>query len=454
MPVFSTNDSPVISLVALVAGVTQSVVSAFFLQRYRYEAFRRSALHAQEAEIAAALVHVGETLGEHLGRPDMLTRVNALAVDVIGCDWSSTFMWDERRQAYRLASDVGAPPELRTEIEQLEFPPGSIPLLDAARPGRLVEIEDAERQAFIPVELLRRSVTASAVFAPIARRGAIIGFLANGYRARTGAFSARERRLTLGIAHATAAALENARLIGDLQAASRLKSEFVATMSHELRTPLNVIMGYTEMLADGSFEVGGLDWRDTVNRIQRSSVELLELVNATLDLGRLEAGRDTVILAPVDVGALFAELARELEPLVPSGVRLSWRSGSDTARVVTDPVKVKTILKNLAGNALKFTARGAVEITASGGAALVLTVRDTGIGIAPEHLPLIFDMFRQVDGSSTRRFGGVGLGLHIVKRLTDLLGGTVQVESTVGNGSTFTVTLPERSSPRRAETAA
>ncbi len=453
LPAFQTHDAPTIQGVALLAGATTSVVSAFLLERHRFEAFRRSAMHAEEAEIAAALVHVGQTLGEHLGSSDMLARVNALAVAAIGCDTSTTFIFDAQAHAYRLASIVGATPEVETELAQLEFPPGSMPIVDVVTPGELLEIPHAERQSMIPPELLHHTNTASLLLAPIARRGETIGFLVTSFRERTGRFSRRERRLTLGIANAVAVALENARLIRDLQAASRLKSEFVATMSHELRTPLNVIIGYGEMLADGTWDVGSVGWKDTVARVQSSALELLELVNATLDLGRLEAGRETVAGAPVDVDVLLAELARELQPLVPATVVLSMRNDVGGAPIATDRVKLKTILKNLVGNALMFTPAGRGDVAAdAGGDVLVLSVRDTGVGIARDQIPLIFEMFRQVDGSSTRRFSGVGLGLHIVERLVGLLGGTVSVESAVGAGSTFTVALPLRRVDRNART--
>ncbi len=451
-PFFVTTDALVFPAMVLLASATTSVWAAFFLDRYRFDAFSNAAMQTEEAEIAAALARIGETLSRRLGQPDVLDQVNRLTTEALACDWSSLYLLDVRRRVYWLGSNVGSPSDVRAELAELEFPPDSLALLRALVPGELIEIADAREQTWVPVELMRRLGVASALYAPIARGDQIIGVLVIGYVSRSGPFSSRQRRLALGIAHVAATTLENRRLVADLQAANRLKSEFVATMSHELRTPLNVIMGYTEMLADGIVRADEPAYDDTLGRIRTQSVELLNLVSATLDMGRLEAGRESVTLDHVAIEPLFAELARELDALAMPPVAVHWRNALDRAAIVTDRGKLKTILKNLVGNALKFTNAGAVEVGAERVESSVrFTVRDTGIGIAPEHLSVIFEMFRQVDSSSTRKFGGVGLGLHIARRLAELLGGTITVQSVPGVGSAFSVLLPlERAAERIA----
>jgi signal transduction histidine kinase len=443
VPHLVVNDTLTYSILAILTGASTSVLGVRFLERYRRDAFLRAALLTEEAEVAAALADVAETLNANLNAPDMLARVNALAAAALGCDWSATIVWDPDRPVARLHSIVGVPADLEAEAASLEFTADEFPIMSALRPNELIEIEDAGRQALVPRDLCRRFGISSALYAPISREDEVIGVLAHGYGARLGPFSVKQRRIALGISHATAIAMQSARLISDLQAASRLKSEFVSTMSHELRTPLNVISGYTDLLADGAFDPLTASQHDTVIRIRRSALELLDLVNATLDLNRLEAGRDAVVASAVDLVDLFAELGRELEALVPHAVALRWRSEPAATMVESDRVKLKTILKNLVGNALKFTEKGVVEVSAARmNDRLVLEVRDTGIGMSAADLPKIFEMFRQADGSDSRRFGGVGLGLHIVQRLVDLLGGSVAVASAPGSGSTFTVRVP------------
>jgi PAS domain S-box-containing protein len=230
------------------------------------------------------------------------------------------------------------------------------------------------------------------------------------------------------------------------EAANRAKSEFLATMSHELRTPLHVILGYNDLLLEGTFGSLKPEQIDALRRVSRNARELLDLISSLLDISRLEAGRLPIEVKQVDVLDLFKELQAETQEFPQqSGLVFCWRAENDLPILQTDREKLKTVIKNLIGNAIKFTKQGSITIEASSQAnGIEIRVSDTGIGIAPESLAAIFEPFHQLEGSPTHKYGGTGLGLYIVKRLLGLLGGKISVESQIGHGSTFQVWLPVR----------
>jgi signal transduction histidine kinase len=228
------------------------------------------------------------------------------------------------------------------------------------------------------------------------------------------------------------------------EAADRAKSEFLATMSHELRTPLNIIIGYADLISEQAFGPLTYEQTDALRRVKRSAQELYELISAVLDLSRLEAGRLPVDLKVVHVRDLLEELndeMREVQEL--SGLRFVWQVDAQLPPVHTDPAKLKVVIKNLLGNAIRFTKEGSVSIDAHPlGAGVEICVVDTGVGIPRTALTVIFEPFRQIEDPAALQQGGTGLGLHIVKRLLNLLGGDVSVESEEGRGSTFRVWMP------------
>jgi PAS domain S-box-containing protein len=235
----------------------------------------------------------------------------------------------------------------------------------------------------------------------------------------------------------------------ELEKAYRLKSEFLANMSHELRTPINALIGYTALMLDRIY--GDLTPKQVegLTRIQASSQHLLALINDILDLAKIEAGKMPVHLEAASLRSILAEVSAQIEPMVKrKSLEFRVRLSDNIPVLYTDRTKVKQIVLNLLSNAVKFTHRGLVSVSAEAvGNELELRVSDTGIGIRPEHLGVIFEEFRQVDQSRTREYGGTGLGLSITRKLISLLGGEITVTSEYGQGTTFTVRLPLRSEP-------
>jgi len=226
--------------------------------------------------------------------------------------------------------------------------------------------------------------------------------------------------------------------------ASLAKSDFLAIMSHELRTPLTAIMGYEELLADGITGPINPQQAQQLSRIKASAQHLLGLIDEILTFSRIEAGRETIRLEIADVNRLVEDSANLVSPLATEKKLGFVVHLLDPPRFMrTDPMKVRQMIVNLLTNAVKFTETGTVSVkVATSGESVGITVHDTGIGISAEHIDKVFDPFWQVEQQATRRAGGTGLGLTVTRRLARLLGGDVSVESSVGEGTTFVITIP------------
>ena len=238
----------------------------------------------------------------------------------------------------------------------------------------------------------------------------------------------------------------------ELEQASALKSQFLANISHEFRTPLNAILGYTHMLLQGVTGAVTQPQRKSLSRIDSNSRHLLALINDILDITRIEAGRMPLNVTSFRVSELVSEVMSELEPIIRiSNLTVNARVNRTLPLVKTDRQKVKQIVLNLLSNALKFTPTGSITIAAGFDGrqrTMTIAVRDTGVGIPDEARGRIFEDFRQLDDSPTRGYGGTGLGLSICRRLAQMLDGSIDLESEVGQGSTFTLRLPVRARRR------
>lgn len=290
--------------------------------------------------------------------------------------------------------------------------------------------------------VLRRLGLRTVVVVPLCSQAQLLGVLFVGdTTARPAAPESLHLAETVG--ELVTEAIVRTRLYEEAQQASRLKSAFLAMVSHELRTPLTSIIGYADMLRRGMYGTLPEHVHEPLDFIRQGSHALLRLINDILDLSKMEAGRFTVDLHPVELGAVINNVAGVLRPqIVERGLALHIDVASRLPLVYASSTRLEQVLTNLIANAIKFTDTGSITIRArQHGDHLRLSVQDTGIGIAPEDQDTIFGEFRQIDSPHTRRFGGTGLGLAICRRLVNLMGGTISLESSVGVGSTFHVDL-------------
>jgi len=396
--------------------------------------------------VSAALARVGRELISALDTPTMLDRLCQLATEELECRYSFTALWQPKERTFVIVASWGYTPEQAEALRVLQIPEETLADLVA-----YLQKEDMvcwqRSDPLAPLPILPPQDGNSIVLSLALRHGQdLIGIQVCGYPEHIDPAS-HSLRTARGISQIASLALASARLIQELERANRLKSDFLATMSHELRTPLNVIMGYTELLLEDEFGSLETEQADVLRRMDKSTRELLDLILATLDVSRLEAGRLPVEISEVSLPDLLSEIADETQDLLREkpALHFTWHVAPAVPLLRTDRAKLKVVLKNLINNAVKFTAEGSIAVNTDmpfPPDRIEIRVSDTGIGIAPDVLPHIFEMFRQGDSSTTRRFGGVGLGLYIVRQLLGLLGGEVTVESAVGRGSTFRMRIP------------
>jgi len=310
-------------------------------------------------------------------------------------------------------------------------------------------------------EFFRKHGLVSYLGVPLTAKGEALGVISF-YTKEKHEFSRQEVEFLTTVAGQAAIAIQNSQLyeqtkkqaeelkkaIAEMEISNKVKNQFLSVMSHELRTPLNVVLGYTGMLRDGMLGEIPPEQKKVLGKVINRAGDLLTLIRDVLQATQIESRSVIVERQLVSLLDLLDKLRTGYDPTLDKEVNFVWDYPRDLPPVITDSEKLKQILQNLIHNAIKFTEKGSVTITARIKEGIrqrqfvEFKVADSGIGIPKELLPVIFEKFTQADSTETRLYGGVGLGLYIVKEFTELLGGTVQVESEPEKGSTFTVTLP------------
>jgi signal transduction histidine kinase len=331
-------------------------------------------------------------------------------------------------------------------------PEGLQPVLEVLRSRKPMLVEDVSpdwlgHNAQDPrhLELLRALRIESLMILPLFARDRAYGAIKL-VSADTGRrFNKEDLALAQDIASRAALALDNARLYQEAQKANQSKSHFLAVISHDLRTPLNSILGYSELLTMGIPDKLADGSRQHVERVRTSAAHLLYLIDELLAYARLESRNEEVHAADVDVRDIVQQVSEVMQPLAAERNLRFEANLPESTMISTDPDKLRQVLLNLVSNAVKYTKHGEVELqTATEKGRILFRVRDTGVGIAQENLEQIFEPFWQVDVTQRSHANGTGLGLSVVKVLLLLLGGQITVESVLGKGTTFTVSLPRK----------
>ena len=415
---------------------------------------------AQSVAELRALGEVSQAVNSTLDINEVLNTIVTKAVQLSDTDAGAIYDYDESRGEFGLRSTYGMDDDLIAAIKERHVHIGDAGIGHAAAQRAPLQIADVQKEPASEVlDVVVRAGFRALLFVPLLGAERIVGALVV-RRRRPGEFSKQTIDLVQTFAAQSVLAIQNARLfqeIGDksrqLEVASQHKSQFLANMSHELRTPLNAILGYTELILDDIYGETPAKMRGVLERVQRNGKHLLGLINDVLDLSKIEAGQLTLALADYSLKDVVHSVFVAVESLADEkklALRIEVPNNLPTGR--GDERRLTQVLLNLVGNAIKFTDQGEVAIKASAtNGAYTLSVCDTGPGIAPNDQAKIFEEFQQADSSATKKKGGTGLGLSIARRIIELHGGKIWVESEIGKGATFSINLPVKVEQQHAE---
>lgn len=425
----------------------------------------------------AALLRTARAVSDAVKPDEVLRAVAGQLAELLSLHKTAVLLWDAGQQVLRAAASHNVAAK---GYEGLELKLGEGVSGEAALRRDIVCVTDYAVSGYmIPGFEDEQSVLA----APILAGDELLGVLVGADASRARRFDAEDRAVVAAFAAQAAAAIQHARLFQrlnqsleelergeaallaqhqrmrhqqrelwrinqELERAMRLTSEFVANMSHELRTPINAILGYAHLFGKGAYGDLREEGVAAVEGLKSSAESLLGMVDEVLELARIESGAVPLTMEECSAADLVEEAAATARGLLTEGtVEVVAEAGADVPTLLTDRGKLKRILHNLVTNAAKFTSHGRIIITAgkdSQRGLVIFSVQDTGIGIRGPDLRVVFEKFRQVDGTPSRRYGGAGLGLHIVRTLAEVLGGRVEAKSQYGKGSTFTLWIPAR----------
>ena len=442
--------------IALVTSFANQAVIAIENVRLLSELRARTDELARSVGELRALGEVGQMVNSTLEVEGVLNTIVAKAVQLSGTEAGAIYVTDAEHKELRLRATHGMSAALIAALTEQGVAFGEATVAQAVAQRAPVQVSDLREVPASPVQdIIMRAGYRALLVVPLLSPEGIVGMLVVRRRA-PGAFPQSTIDVLQTFAAQSVVAIQNARLFSEVEEkgqqlaiASQHKSQFLANMSHELRTPLNAIIGYSEILQEEVEEVGQDRFTPDLKRIEQSGRHLLGLINDILDLSKIEAGRMDLFLEDIEIAPLLEEVRAIIRPLAEkNGNVLAFRLSEDLSSMRTDRTKLKQSLLNVLSNASKFTENGRLTLVAERFEAdrpmIRFAISDTGIGMSEQQLGRLFQAFSQVDASTTKKYGGTGLGLAITRHFCQLLGGDIEATSRPGEGSTFTITLPDR----------